>query len=185
MDMGPMRLHLLHDGGEFVEEFLVSVQGEQVFLSEQEAKAVALRPAQAVTRGCGHGGDSMLDINHGVQLTCDNINMSVKKSIFNPLCDCFSCPLTSLTVLSTAASSLLQRVLPVVQLHAKSTTQRGGGLWIGDLHHIDVTVCGAEVAAVEGGHFGFSLLKGGPCSVLKYPSKLLQKKEKERYRSLV
>lgn len=66
MNMGTVRLHLLDNRGEFVEDFLVSIQGEQVFLSEQEAKAVTLRPAQAMTRRCGHSGDSMLDINHGV-----------------------------------------------------------------------------------------------------------------------
>lgn len=77
-----------------------------------------------------------------------------------------------LTLLSTAASSLLQRVLPVVQLHTKGTTQRGGGLWVGHLHYIDMTVCGAEVAAMEGGHLSFRLLKGGPRSVLQYSSKL-------------
>lgn len=77
-----------------------------------------------------------------------------------------------LTLINTAASSLLQRVLPVVQLHTKGTTQRGGGLWVGHLHHVDMTVCRAEVAAVEGGHLGFSLLKGGPRSVLQNPSKL-------------
>lgn len=49
MNMGTVCLHLLDNHGEFVEEFLVSVQGEQVVLSEQEAKAVTLRPAQAVT----------------------------------------------------------------------------------------------------------------------------------------
>lgn len=49
MNMGTMHLHLLDNSGEFVEEFLVSIQGEQVFLSEQEAKAVTLCPAQAMT----------------------------------------------------------------------------------------------------------------------------------------
>lgn len=66
MNMGPMCLHLLDNCCEFVEEFLVRIQGEQVFLSEQETKAMALCPAQAVTRWCSHSGDSMLDINHGV-----------------------------------------------------------------------------------------------------------------------
>lgn len=68
MNMGTMSLHLLDNCGELVEEFLISVQGEQVFLSEQESKAVTLRPSQAMTRWCGHSGDSMLDVNHGVQL---------------------------------------------------------------------------------------------------------------------
>lgn len=77
-----------------------------------------------------------------------------------------------LTLLSTAAAALLQRVLPVVQLHTKGTTERGGGLRVGHLHHVDMTVCGAEVAAVEGGHLSFRLFKGGPCSVLQYSSKL-------------
>lgn len=49
VNVSAVRLHLLDNRGEFVEEFLVGVQGEQVFLSEQEAKAVTLRPAQAVT----------------------------------------------------------------------------------------------------------------------------------------
>lgn len=69
MNMAAVRLHLLDDHGEFVEELLVGIQGEQVFLPEQEAKAVTLRPAQAVTRRCGHRGDGVLDIDHGVQLT--------------------------------------------------------------------------------------------------------------------
>lgn len=63
--MGAVRLHLLDNRGEFVEEFLVRIQGEQVFLSEQEAEAVTLCPAQAVTRRSGHGGDGVLDVNHG------------------------------------------------------------------------------------------------------------------------
>lgn len=79
-----------------------------------------------------------------------------------------------LTMLCSAASSLLQRVLPVAQLHTEGTTQGGGGLWVGHLHYIDMAVCGAEVAAVEGGHLGFGLLKGGPRSVLQYTSKLTQ-----------
>ena len=49
MNVSTVRLHLLDNRGEFVKELLVGVQGEQVFLSEQEAKAVPLRPAQAVT----------------------------------------------------------------------------------------------------------------------------------------
>lgn len=66
MDVATVRLHLLDNRGEFVEEFLVSIQDEQVFLSQQEAEAVTLRPAQAMTRRRGHGGDRMLDVNHGV-----------------------------------------------------------------------------------------------------------------------
>lgn len=53
-----------------------------------------------------------------------------------------------LTLLNTAASPLFWRVLPVVQLHAERTSQRRGGLWVGNLHNIDVTVCGAEITAV-------------------------------------
>lgn len=79
-----------------------------------------------------------------------------------------------LTLLSTAAASFLQRVLPVVQLHTKRTSQRGCGLWIGHLHHINVTVCGAEVTTMERRHLGLCLLKGGPCPVLEYPGKLEQ-----------
>lgn len=67
--MGAVRLHLLDNSGEFVEEFLVRVQGEQVILPEQEAKAVSLGPAQAVTRRGGHSGDGVLDVNHRVELT--------------------------------------------------------------------------------------------------------------------
>lgn len=85
-----------------------------------------------------------------------------------------------LTMLCTAASSLLQRVLPVAQLHAEGTTQRSGRLRVGHLHYIDMTVRGAEVAAVEGGHLGFGLLKGGPRSVLQYTSKLTQMKVEKR-----
>lgn len=73
-----------------------------------------------------------------------------------------------LTLLSTAAAaaSFLQGILPVVQLHAEGTTQGGGGLRVGHLHHVDMTVCRAEVAAVERGHLGFGLLEGWPRSVL-------------------
>lgn len=66
MNMSTMCLHLLDNRGEFVEKFLVSIQGEQVFLSEQEAKAMPLCPPQAVTRRRSHGGDCILDINHAV-----------------------------------------------------------------------------------------------------------------------
>lgn len=77
-----------------------------------------------------------------------------------------------LTLLSTAASPLFWRVLPVVQLHAERTSQRRGGLWVGNLHNIDMTVCGAEITAVEGGHLRFSLFKGGPRPVLQHTGKL-------------
>lgn len=53
-----------------------------------------------------------------------------------------------LTLLSAAASPLFWRVLPVVQLHAEGASQRRGGLWVGNLHNIDMTVCGAEITAV-------------------------------------
>lgn len=76
-----------------------------------------------------------------------------------------------LTVL-TAAPVLLQSVLPAVQLHAEGTAQRSGGLGVGHLQHIYVAVCGAEVAAVQGGNLGLGLLKGGPRSVLQDTSKL-------------
>lgn len=69
MDVSAVHLHLLDSRGEFVEQLLVRVQGEQVFLPEQETEAVAFRPAQAVARRCSHRGDSILDINHGVELT--------------------------------------------------------------------------------------------------------------------
>lgn len=69
VDMGAVCLHLLDSRGEFVEQLLIRVQGEQVFFSEQEAEAVAFRPAQAVARWCGHRGDCILDINHRVELT--------------------------------------------------------------------------------------------------------------------
>lgn len=84
---------------------------------------------------------------------------------------------STLTLLCTAAASLLQSVLPVVQLHTEGTTQRCCGLWVGHLHHVNVTVCGAEVAAVERGHLGLGLLEGGPCPVLEYPRKLEQQKK--------
>lgn len=48
VNMSTMGLHLLDNGGELGEQFLVSIQGEQVLLSKKEAKAVALCPAQAV-----------------------------------------------------------------------------------------------------------------------------------------
>lgn len=63
----------------------------------------------------------------------------------------------------------------MVELHAEGAAQRRGGLRVGHLHHVDVTVCGAEVAAVEGGHLSLGLLEGGPCSVLQYPSKLVKR----------
>ena len=77
--MGPMRLHLLDNSGEFVEEFLISIQGEQVVLSEQEAEAVSLGPAQAMTRWRGHGGDGVLDVNHWAQFTWGKPNVPGKK----------------------------------------------------------------------------------------------------------
>lgn len=64
--MGTMYFHLFDNSGQFVEEFLISIQREQVLFSEEEAKAVSLRPAQAVTRWCSHRGDGVLDVNHGV-----------------------------------------------------------------------------------------------------------------------
>lgn len=67
--MGAVRLHLLDGRGEFGEQLLVRVQGEQVFFSEQEAEAVAFRPAQAVARWRRHRGDCVLDINHGVEIS--------------------------------------------------------------------------------------------------------------------
>lgn len=56
---------------------------------------------------------------------------------------------SELTLLSTATASFLQSVLPVVQLHTKGTAQRGCSLGVGHLHHVDMTVCRAEVAAME------------------------------------
>lgn len=67
--MSAVRLHLLDGRGEFVEQLLIRVQGEQVFLPEQEAEAMAFRPAQAVARRRSHRGDGILDINHRVELT--------------------------------------------------------------------------------------------------------------------
>lgn len=78
----------------------------------------------------------------------------------------------TLTLLGTTAPPLFWCVLPVVQLHAECTSQRRGGLWVGDLHHIDMAVCGAEIAAVQGGHLRFSLFKGGPRPVLQHTGKL-------------
>lgn len=75
-------------------------------------------------------------------------------------------------MLCTFAACFLQSASPVVQLHPKGTAQGGGGLGVGDLHHIYVTVCGAEITAVEGGHLGLGLLKGGPRSVLQDSGKL-------------
>lgn len=80
-----------------------------------------------------------------------------------------------LTLLTAVTPHFLQSVFPVVQLHAKSTAQGGGGLRIRDVHHIDVTVCGAEVAAVERRHLGLGLLEGRPRSVLQYPGKLARR----------
>lgn len=82
-----------------------------------------------------------------------------------------------LTRLSTAASSPLQCVLPVVQLHTEDAAQGGGGLGVGHLHHVDVAVGGAEVAAVERGYLPFGLLEGRPRPVLQHPSKLTKKRK--------
>lgn len=62
---------------------------------------------------------------------------------------CFAAVFNVLTTLSSGVSTLLQRVLPAVKLHTKSTAQRGCGLGVGDLHHINMAVCRTEVAAVE------------------------------------
>lgn len=53
-----------------------------------------------------------------------------------------------LTLLGSTAPALFGCVLPVVQLYTKGTSQRCGELWVGNFHYIDVTVCGAEIAAV-------------------------------------
>lgn len=68
VNMSSMRLHLLHNCGEFVKKLLICIQGEQVFLSEQETKSMTLRPTQAVTRRCSHSCDGVLNIHHRVQL---------------------------------------------------------------------------------------------------------------------
>lgn len=68
MNVGAVRLHLRDSCAEFVEEFLIRVQGQQVIFSEQEAKAVSFCPAQAVTRGSRHAGDGVLDVHHGTRL---------------------------------------------------------------------------------------------------------------------
>ena len=75
-----------------------------------------------------------------------------------------------LTLLSAAPP--LQSALPAVQLHPEGTAQTAGGLGVRDLHHVDVAVGGAEVAAVERRHLGFGLFEGGPGPVLQHPSKL-------------
>lgn len=86
-----------------------------------------------------------------------------------------------LTLLGPAAAPpLLWRVLPVVQLHAEGTPQGRGGLWVGDLHDVDVTVGGAEIAAVQGGHLGLGLLEGGPRPVLQHSGKLRDKRQGHR-----
>lgn len=69
MNVGAMCLHLLDSSSEFIEKFLICIQGEQVLFSEQETKAVALSPSQAMTRWCCHSCDGVLHIYHGVQLT--------------------------------------------------------------------------------------------------------------------
>ncbi len=68
MNLGGVALHLFDDSGEFGQKFVVGVQDEQVVLSEQEAQTVTFCPAQTVSWWGGHAGDTMLDINHGVQL---------------------------------------------------------------------------------------------------------------------
>lgn len=69
VNVSTVRLHLLDGSREFVEQFLICIQGEQIIFSEKETKAVALGPAQAMTRRCCHGGNGVLHIHHGVQLT--------------------------------------------------------------------------------------------------------------------
>lgn len=64
-----VRLNLLDNRHQLVEEPLAGVQSQQVLLLEQEAQAVAFRPAQAVARRCRHGGDGMLDVDRGAWLT--------------------------------------------------------------------------------------------------------------------
>lgn len=77
-----------------------------------------------------------------------------------------------LTLLGSATPALFYRALPVVQLHTEGTSQRCGELWVGNLHDIDVTVCGAEITTVEWGHLSFGLFKGGPRPVLQHSGKL-------------
>lgn len=71
-----------------------------------------------------------------------------------------------LTLFSSAKATFLKRILPVLQLHTKGTAQGGGGFRVGHLHHINVTVRWAKVAAMERRHLGLGLLEGGPRSVL-------------------
>lgn len=65
VNLAGVRLHLLDDRHQLVKELLAGVQSQQVLLLEQEAQAVAFRPAQAVTRRRRHGGDGVLDVDHG------------------------------------------------------------------------------------------------------------------------
>lgn len=69
MDLAGVRLHLLDDRHQLVEKPLAGVQSQQVLLFEQEAQAMAFRPAQAVARRRSHGGDGMLDVDRGPWLT--------------------------------------------------------------------------------------------------------------------
>lgn len=69
VNLAGVRLHLLDDRHQLVEEPLAGVQSQQVLLLEQEAQAVTLRPAQAVARRCRHGGDGVLDVDRGGQFT--------------------------------------------------------------------------------------------------------------------
>lgn len=81
----------------------------------------------------------------------------------------------TLTLLGSAAPALFCCVLPVVQLHAEGAAQRRGELRAGNLHDIDVTVCGAEITAMQRGHLSFSLFEGGPRPVLQHSRKLEEK----------
>lgn len=67
VNLAGVRLHLLDDRHQLVEEPLAGVQSQEVLLLEQEAQAVALRPAQAVARRRRHGGDGVLDVDRGGQ----------------------------------------------------------------------------------------------------------------------
>lgn len=69
VNLAAVRLHLLDERHQLIEEPLAGVQSQQVLLLEQEAQAVPLCLAQAVTRRRRHGGDGVLDVDHAGYFT--------------------------------------------------------------------------------------------------------------------
>lgn len=80
--------------------------------------------------------------------------------------------MSRLTLLCAMVHFFHRGILPVVQLHTESTSQRCCGLGVGYLHYINVAVSWAEIAAVERRYLGLGLLKRRPGSVFQHSGKL-------------